>query len=298
MRNMARHWRVSVVASLLGGWDPSSRLPRSAGMERKTVATASNPRSFLARHEFLVRRLHSLTGLVPIGAFMTMHLAANASVLESPGTFQRTVYQIHSLGSLLPVVEWVFIFLPILFHGLLGLVIIRGGTMNAGAYPYASNVRYVLQRVTGLIALVFIVSHVLHMHGWIHAEAWLEHVVRPLGGAQFRPYNAASTLGTAMQGTLIPLLYAVGLLACVFHLANGLWTMGITWGVWVSPAAQRRATWGCAGVGGVLALLALAALYGAVTVDTHHAAEVENAMYEARVAAQELLPNEHKRARP
>jgi len=255
--------------------------------------------SVFGRHEFLIRRLHSLTGLVPIGGYLAFHLATNAAILDGIPAYQHRADQIHRLGpTTILFLEWLLIFLPILFHGLLGLVIIRGGTMNTGAYPYASNVRYVLQRITGLIALVFIVSHVLHMHGWIHAEGWLEHVVRPLGGAQFRPYNAASTLGTAMQGTLIPLLYAMGLLACVFHLANGLWTMGITWGVWISPAAQRRATWGCAAVGSVLALLALAALRGAVTVDTHHAAEVENAMYEARVTAHELLPNEHKRARP
>ena len=169
-------WCVSRV-HLFCGWKTSLFLPRPMGMERNTVATPSNPRSFLARHEFLIRRLHSLTGLFPIGAFMTLHLATNASILESPGTFQRAVYQIHSLGSLLPVVEWAFIFLPILFHGLFGLVIIRGGLMNAGAYPYASNIRYVLQRVTGLLALAFIVLHVFHMHGWIHADVWVKNIV-------------------------------------------------------------------------------------------------------------------------
>ena len=30
--------------------------------------------------------------------------------------------------------------------------------------------------------------------------------------------------------------------------ANGLWTMGITWGVWTSPAAQRRANYVCGGL--------------------------------------------------
>jgi len=229
---------------------------------------------------------------------MTMHLAANASVLESPGTFQRAVYQIHSLGSLLPVVEWAFIFLPILFHGLFGLVIICGGSVNAGAYPYASNIRYVLQRVTGLLALAFIVLHVFHMHGWIHADAWLTNVVEPLGGAKFRAFNAPSTLAAAMHGVLIPTLYAVGVLSCVYHFANGLWTMGITWGVWISPAAQRRSTRACGAVGVVLAILAMSALYGAATVDVNRAVEVENAMYAAKVAAQEILPNAHKRAEP
>jgi succinate dehydrogenase / fumarate reductase cytochrome b subunit len=229
---------------------------------------------------------------------MTMHLTANASILESPATFQRTVYQIHSLGTLLPVVEWGLIFFPILFHGFIGLVIIRGGLMNTGAYPYPSNIRYMLQRVTGLVAFVFIVLHVFHMHGWIQADVWLKNVAQPLGGAQFRPYNAPSTLGAAMHGVLIPSLYVVGLVSCVFHFANGLWTMGITWGVWTGPVAQRRMAGACGMAGVVLAAVALSALYGAVTVDVKQAAKVEDAIYEEKVAAHELLPNERKRAKP
>ncbi|HRX77514.1 MAG TPA: succinate dehydrogenase, partial [Pirellulaceae bacterium] len=81
----------------------------------------TNP-SFLARHEFLIRRLHSLSGLIPVGAYMCIHLLTNASTLDSSATFQRAVYQIHSLGSILPLVEWVFIFIPILFHGIIGVV--------------------------------------------------------------------------------------------------------------------------------------------------------------------------------
>ncbi len=226
----------------------NSFLPQCDGIERNPVATTSNPRPFLARHEFLIRRLHSLSGLIPVGAFMTVHLLANASVLESPGAFQRIVYQIHSLGNLLPLVEWAFIFVPILFHAVLGVVIILSGSMNTNRYRYASNVRYTLQRVTGVIAFVFIMWHVFHMHGWFHAEAWLQYVAEPLGGHEFRAYSAGSTLGAAMSASpIIPVLYAIGVLSCVFHLANGLWTMGITWGVWTSPAAQRGATWVCGG---------------------------------------------------
>ncbi len=33
-------------------------------------------------------------------------------------------------------------------------------------------------------------------------------------------------------------LYSVGVLSCVFHLANGIWTFGITWGLWITPEAQ------------------------------------------------------------
>ena len=205
----------------------------------------ADDRSFLERHEFLIRRLHSLTGLIPVGAYMIVHMLVNLTVLErigGPGMYQKLVYQIHGLGGLLWTVEWLFIFGPLLFHGIIGLLIIRGGLSNTGAYPYPSNIRYSLQRITGIVAFVFVVYHVFHMHGWFHFDAWVAGVVEPLGGGRFRPYNAATSLAMAMAGFWIPAVYVIGLVACVFHLANGLWTMGITWGVWTSPKAQRGAS--------------------------------------------------------
>jgi succinate dehydrogenase / fumarate reductase, cytochrome b subunit len=260
----------------------------------KAIESDSN-RPFLARHEFLIRRLHSLSGLIPVGAYMCIHLLTNASVLDSPGAFQRMVYQIHSLGVVLPVVEWGFIFLPLIFHAVIGVVIIRGGLPNSGAYRYAKNVRYTLQRATGMIAFLFIAWHVFHMHGWFHADWWMQGVAEPLNGGQFRPYNAASSLGAAMNGIVIPVLYAIGVLSCVFHLANGLWTMGITWGVWVSPAAQRRADMVCIAFGIGLAVLSMSALTGAVTVDETEARQVEDKMFAAKQAAGEVPEHTHKR---
>lgn len=228
---------------------------------------------------------------------MCIHLLTNASVLNRPGTFQNAVYQIHSLEKLLPVVEWVFIFLPIIFHAVFGVVIIRGGLPNVSSYNYTSNVRYTLQRVTGMIAFLFIFWHVFHMHGWFHADWWLKSVAEPFGGAKFKPYNAASTLGQAMTGFAVPLLYAIGVLSCVFHLANGIWTMGITWGLWITPAAQRRATAVCSSFGVLLALVGMSALWGAKTVDVKAAKEAEDKLYEAKLESGEIPANsKHKRS--
>jgi succinate dehydrogenase / fumarate reductase cytochrome b subunit len=258
-----------------------------------TLSPSSEPAgSFLAEHEFLIRRLHSLSGLIPVGAYMVVHLLTNASVLDSPGTFQRAVYQIHSLGVVLPVIEWGFIFLPILFHAVIGVAIIRGGLPNSGTYATDKNVRYTLQRATGMIAFVFIVWHVFHMHGWFHFDAWVDGVARPLGGANFEPYNAASSLGAATNGFVVPLLYGIGVLSCVFHLANGIWTMGITWGVWVSPAAQRRADLICIVFGLGLAVVSMGALTGAITVDEEKARDIEQKMQAAKLAAGEISESE------
>ena len=228
---------------------------------------------------------------------MCIHLLTNASVLESAASFQVKVYMIHSLGKLLPLVEWTFIFIPILFHAVIGVVIIQGGLPNSSSYPLQKNIRYTLQRASGMVAFAFILWHVFHMHGWFHNEQWLANVAEPLNGAQFRPYNAASTAGEAVQASpLITVLYGIGVLACVYHLANGLWTMGITWGVWISPAAQRRANYACAIFGVLLAVVGLSSLVGMNRIDVEAAREVENQMYEARVSTGEVTPNDHKRS--
>jgi succinate dehydrogenase / fumarate reductase cytochrome b subunit len=232
----------------------------------KEAPSAAPAGGFLARNEFLLRRLHSLSGLIPVGAYMVVHLLTNASVLDSAATFQRNVYTIHSLP-LLVVIEWTFIFIPLLFHAIFGVLIIRGGLPNSSTYKYTSNIRYTLQRATGMIAFVFIVWHVFHMHGWIHAEWWTKGVSQPLFGGMFKAYNAASTGAEAMRiSGIVPVLYAIGVLSCVFHLANGIWTFGITWGLWVTPAAQRWANAVCLVFGLGLGAVGLGALGGFAAV--------------------------------
>ncbi len=217
------------------------------------------PASFWARNQFLIRRLHSLSGLIPVGAYLCVHLATNASIWGGGEVYQASVDRIHALGPLLPLVEWTFIFLPLLFHALIGFVIIGGALPNTTDYPYARNIRYTLQRATGIVAFAFIVWHVLQMH---YLGAPLKRV-NPELFASFDPHEAAPTAAAALQySLLIQIVYAVGILASVYHLANGLWTMGITWGVWTSPQAQRRADYVCSAFGVALAAVGIGAMFG------------------------------------
>lgn len=234
-------------------------------------------RPFLARHEFLIRRLHSLTGLIPVGAYMCIHLATNASILAGPATFQDNVDRIHSLGPALPFVEWTFILLPIIFHAVVGVLIIRSGLPNTGSYPYPSNVRYTLQRATAWIALFFIGWHVFHMHGWVTLPHWREEVARTGLGAQFDPEHASSSVHAALGSLWMTIFYLVGVAACVFHFANGLWTMGITWGVWTSPAAQQRASRICLVLGILVMAVGVGALVGVRAVNARAARKLEDA---------------------
>ncbi len=247
------------------------------------METSPSTSSFFKRNQFLILRLHSLSGLLPVGAYMCVHLVTNASVLSGPDVFQNAVDQIHALGPVLPLVEWGGIFLPIIFHAVVGVAIIRTGISNTANYPYKGNFRYTLQRVTAWIALFFIFYHVFHMHGWIHAS-WWRSVTDNLGGWQFDPHHASSSAAAALSSTLTKIVYAIGVLSCVYHLANGLWTMGITWGVWTSPAAQRRATVACAIFGLALAAVGLGALTGMSRVNVDEAKLIEQAHIDQRQA--------------
>ena len=235
--------------------------------------TANDPsQSFFARHQFLIYRLFSLAGLMPVGAFLVVHLLTNASVLAGPGVFQSRVDMIHSLGPLLVPIEWAFIFLPMLFHAVVGFVIIANGLPNVGSYSYVGNVRYTLQRATGMIAFVFIIWHITQLH-------WLG---TPFGGGRFDPHHATSSAAVVVRPLLITILYAVGILSTVFHFSNGLWTLGITWGLWTSPGAMRRANWISIMLGVLLGGAGLGALGGMRSVDVEQAKVIENRMEDVK----------------
>ena len=231
--------------------------------------SVSDPASIFGQNEFLVRRLHSLTGLMPIGGYLVFHLATNGAIIDGAETFQHRADQIHQLGTTtILFLEWTLIFLPILFHGLVGMLIVTRGKRNVANYEYRENWRYTLQRASGVVAFVFIIWHVWHLHGWFRWDWWIENVARPLGGAQFDAYHASETATAAIRASWwVATFYAVGVIASVYHLANGLWTMGITWGVWTSPEAQRRANLPCAAFGVGLMFIGLGALYAMLTVE-------------------------------
>ncbi|MEM6692413.1 MAG: succinate dehydrogenase cytochrome b558 subunit [Planctomycetota bacterium] len=264
-----------------------------------TVASEAVPSrgaALFAKHEFAIRRLHSLLGVVPLGLYMVVHLTTNASMLNGSETFQRAVYLIHSPGKLLPLIEWGGIFFPLLFHAGIGIWITKTARLNNSSYKFVNNKRYAWQRITGVIALVYLFFHVLHLHGWFHADAYLA-LIRPLGFGAFRPYNAASSLVYAMEGYFWPAFYLIGVWACVYHLANGIWTAGITWGIWISPEAQARATKFAVVIGMALAVIGTGAWWGVVSPGEEQfddLLETEKRMYAASVEAGLISPNDHK----
>lgn len=215
------------------------------------------------KYHFLIRRLHSLSGIIPVGVFLVMHLLTNSTILvpgEPGAEFQKAVERIHALGPLLIPVEIVGIFIPLAFHLIVGVMIILTAKSNTGQYKYADNWRYTLQRTSGVIAVVFIGYHLYQLH-------WLGSPFEgggkfELHGADGSPTGAATTAAALQAAWWIAPFYAVGIIASVFHFANGIWTSLITWGITIRPKSQRIAGYACAAFGIVLGAIGLGALSG------------------------------------
>lgn len=185
--------------------------------------------------QFFNRRLHSLLGVVPIGLFVVQHLIINHFAVYGEESFNKAAGFMGSLPFVI-VLEIFVIYLPILFHAVLGVMIVfeaKDKSKNVASYGFFRNWMFMLQRITGVITLVFIAFHV-----------WQTRVQVAIGGATV-DYQM-------MEGILTNfgwfIAYAIGVLATIFHFANGLWSFLVTWGIAQSPRSQRIATYFSVGV--------------------------------------------------
>src|SRR5437016_5040559 len=114
-----------------------------------------------ARTEFLLKKLHSLTGLLPIGAFLVEHLYQNFQAV-GPGGAERfdTVVRELQTNPIVIFLEIGAIGLPLLYHAVYGLFISKMARPNPGGYGYLRNWTYLFQRVTGAILILYIGYHV------------------------------------------------------------------------------------------------------------------------------------------
>ncbi len=224
-----------------------------------TAASSGDPAtSFLQQHHFLFRRLHSLSGILPVGVFVIMHLFTNFQMLG--GDFQHEVDFIHSTPALL-VVE-ITLWLSIAFHAGLGLVYTFSGRPNVRRYRYGGNWRYYLQRITGFIALGFIFVHVATLRWRWDLFGWFTpFYVRGFDG---QPLAHATTAMALQHARWVVAIYLIGAMSVVYHWSNGLWTSAITWGVTISAPAQRRWGYVCAALGIALTVFSLGAVVGAL----------------------------------
>src|ERR1022692_1876525 len=104
---------------------------------------------------YLLDKLHSLSGIIPIGAFLAEHFWSNSYALVSVNKYNEVSQDLQTIPWRLGV-EIVGIWLPLLFHAGYGMYIWWQGKSNALGHPWMANWLYTLQRWSGIVAMVFI----------------------------------------------------------------------------------------------------------------------------------------------
>jgi succinate dehydrogenase / fumarate reductase, cytochrome b subunit len=196
---------------------------------------------------FILRKLHQLSGIFPLGIFVLEHFYTNSKALTGPGDFNAAVDDLQSIPYII-FVEIIGIFIPLIYHAVYGLVITIEARPNNLAYPYPRNWFYLIQRITGVILFLFITFHVLNFRFGL---------IPGLNTTSVAHYPDQAFEIVAREFRMVPifLVYLIGITATVWHFANGIWLFLVDWGITIGERAQRLTGYACIGFGVVLLLV-------------------------------------------
>lgn len=191
---------------------------------------------------FYSRKLHSLLGVIPLGFFLLEHMLTNFSAVEGGSEgFKESVAFLNSLPMVLAL-EMFGIWLPLLYHGVYGMYIAFQAKPNNNRFRNERNLRYLLQRISGVLVFAFVIWHVYETR----IQVALGHITHEeLGGVMHE----------IVTQPFYFILYLIGVLSAAFHFANGLWSFLVSWGITVGPRAQRVSSHICMGLFVIVAII-------------------------------------------
>jgi len=176
--------------------------------------------------EFFNRRLHSLLGVIPVGLFLTMHLLINYQATKGAEAYNTAAGLMEKIPFLL-LVEFVVIYIPIVFHAIYGVYIAFTAKNNLKRFSTFRNWMFYFQRVTGIILIIFISWHV-----------WETRIQKALGAeVNFE------MMENIVDNPFMLAFYIIGILSATFHLSNGLWSFFVSWGITISQKSQKVMTY-------------------------------------------------------
>jgi len=198
---------------------------------------------------FILRKLHQLSGIMPLGVFLLEHFYTNSKALTGAADFNNAVKDLQSIPYIL-FVEIGGIFIPLIYHAVYGLVITVEARPNNLNYPYPRNWFYLIQRITGVILFFFITFHVLNFRFGLVPGLNQTSVAT-------HPQMAFDIVSREFHLAPIFIIYVIGITATIWHLANGIWLFLVDWGITIGERAQRLTGYACIALGVLLLLVGI-----------------------------------------
>lgn len=170
---------------------------------------------------FLASRLGSLFAILPLGVWSVHHVWNNLAAFDSAGAWQEAVTGHSSEAS--RIVTAAVVLLPLLWHTVWGIgrMFRSRPKVTVGLF---SNLRYIFQRLSAIGLLLFIGAH-LYL-AWIQPR-FIVGRAEPFSEISREMHHHLPTLA----------VYLLGTLGIAYHLANGLWSFAMGWGIAVGKTA-------------------------------------------------------------
>jgi succinate dehydrogenase / fumarate reductase cytochrome b subunit len=194
---------------------------------------------------FFRSRLASFLAIAPLGVWTVIHVWNNLSAWNGPDAWEQSVTG-YSSGLALGITSFI-VLIPLVMHTIWGFARLRTSRPNNAKYGYFANLKYLLQRLSALGVLGFIIAHL-----------WLA-FIQP----RFVERHAETFADIAAHMRHHPptlLVYLLGTLAVSYHLGNGLF--GFAWSFGLATSRKSLAGFEKAGIALFIILLAMS--WGAV----------------------------------
>ena len=177
---------------------------------------------------FITRRIHSLTGILPVGLFLVYHLYLQLYLHSGAEVYNEVINGFYDS----PLAIWslvIVVYIPLFFHAFFGIRLIFESKVQP-SYTYFSHLLYWLQRISGVGVLLFTIAHVWNaqLGPWV-AGTW---------GTHFE--HLSSGFADPDSGLITKAVYLLGTVGAVFHFSNGINTFCMTWGIALTPKSQIR----------------------------------------------------------
>lgn len=189
-------------------------------MEATTTATTGTGIS----RSYVYNKLFSLLGVIPLSVFTVWHLWNNLTALQGPESFNAYLERTRSIPFMNGLMI-LFIWIPFFAHAIYGLSKIKMSRPNNVRFTYWDNLRYLTQRLSAIGVLLFLPAHMIKskiIPTWIDGTpADFQHM-------------------TELADPIVMVVYALGILGVAYHLANGIWQVGIGWGITTTQKAMDR----------------------------------------------------------
>lgn len=168
------------------------------------------------RGSFLRARLASLLAVAPLGVWTVAHVWGNLASFQGAQAWEQSVTaHAHPVATM---ATSLVVMIPLVLHTVWGIGRLMSFRPNNGSYNFFSNLKYVLQRASAIGVLLFLMAHI--------TLAYLKPRLIDGHAETFRDiaaemYHNAPTLP----------VYVLGTLGVAYHLANGLYTFCMGWGI-------------------------------------------------------------------